>query len=150
MIRAKSTLVPTSIDEYIAASAPAARPRLKAIRRLIRAAAPEAKELISYRMPAFTQHGILIYFAAFKHHIGVFPPVSGDAKLERALEPYAGPKGNLRLPMDRPIPYTLIRRIVQLKLKQNLARASAKSSRRTRSRSKPPSRRSQKPARGRR
>jgi uncharacterized protein YdhG (YjbR/CyaY superfamily) len=120
MIKAKSTLAPTNIGEYIAAAAPAARPLLKEIRRVIRAAAPEAEELISYRMPAFKQRGILIYFAAFKHHIGVFPPVSGDAKLERALEPYAGPKGNLKFPMDRPIPYTLIRRIVQLKLKQNL------------------------------
>jgi uncharacterized protein YdhG (YjbR/CyaY superfamily) len=140
---AKSTPVPTNIDEYIAVAAPAARPLLKEIRRVIRAAAPEAKELISYRMPAFTQHGILVYFAAFKHHIGVFPPVSGDAKLEQALEPYAGPKGNLRFPMDRPIPYALIRRIVQLKLKQNLARASAKSSSRPRSGDKPPNERLQ-------
>jgi uncharacterized protein YdhG (YjbR/CyaY superfamily) len=126
---AKSTSAPTNIDQYIAAAAPAARPLLREIRRTVRAAALAAEELISYRMPAFRQFGILIYFAAFNHHIGVFPPVSGDAKLERAIEPYAGPKGNLRFPMDRPIPYALIRRIVQLKLKQNLARVSAKSAR---------------------
>jgi uncharacterized protein YdhG (YjbR/CyaY superfamily) len=101
---------------------------LNEIRRVVRAVAPKAEELMSYRMPAFRQHGILIYFAAFKHHIGVFPPVSGDARLARALEPYAGPKGNLRFPMDRPIPYALIRRIVKLRLKQNLARASARPS----------------------
>jgi uncharacterized protein YdhG (YjbR/CyaY superfamily) len=121
---------PTTITQYIAAAAPAARPFLKEIRRVVRTAAPKAEELISYRMPAFRQHGILVYFAAFKHHIGVFPPVSGDARLEQALEPYAGPKGNLRFPMDRPIPYALIRRIVKLRLKQNLARASARSSKR--------------------
>jgi uncharacterized protein YdhG (YjbR/CyaY superfamily) len=123
----RSPLVPANIDEYIAAAAPAARPLLVKIRRVARAAAPEAEEVISYRVPAFRQRGILIYFAAFKDHIGVFPPVSGDAELERALQPYAGPKGNLKFPMDRPIPYALIRRIVKLRLKQNAAPRSAKS-----------------------
>jgi uncharacterized protein YdhG (YjbR/CyaY superfamily) len=151
MTMGKGTPVPANIDEYIATTAPAARRRLEEIRRVIREAAPEAEELISYRMPAFTQGGILIYFAAFKHHIGVFPPVSGDAKLELALEPYAGPKGNLRFPMDRPFPYALIRRIVRLKLKQNLARASAMSSGRPRSGEDPSDRRLPRtPARGRR
>ena len=136
-----SPQVPSTIEQYIAASAPEARPLLKEIRRVVRAAAPEAEEVISYSMPAFRQHGILIYFAAFKHHIGVFPPVSGDAKLEEALEPYAGPKGNLRFAMDRPVPHALIRRIVRLRLKQNLARASAKSTRTSRA-SKSPARKS--------
>jgi uncharacterized protein YdhG (YjbR/CyaY superfamily) len=147
---AMSPRVPESIDEYMAAAAPVARPLLKEIRRIVHAAAPEAEEIISYRMPAFRQHGILIYFAAFKHHIGVFPPVSGDAKLEQALAPYAGPKGNLRFPIDRPIPYALIRRIVKLKLKQNLTRASAKSARQTRARKRPPNKPMQRPASGRR
>lgn len=131
---AMKSKVPASIDEYIAAAAPGARPILREIRRVVRTAAPDAEELISYRMPAFRQGGILLYFAAFKRHIGVFPPVSGDAKLERALEPYEGPKGNLRFPMDRPIPLPLIRRIVRLRLKQNLARAAAMSSSRARRR----------------
>ncbi len=129
--------VPTSIDDYIAAAAPAARPLLKEIRRVVRAAAPDAEELISYRMPAFRQQGILIYFAAFKHHVGVFPPVSGDARLEQALAPYAGPKGNLKFPMDRPLPSALIRRIVKLRLEQNLARASARSARKPASQGAP-------------
>ena len=90
-IMAKTPQLPANIDQYIAAAAPAARPFLREIRRVVRAAAPRAEELISYRMPAFRQHGILIYFAAFKRHLGVFPPVSGDAKLEKALGPYAGP-----------------------------------------------------------
>ncbi len=125
---AQASSVPTSIDEYIAAAAPTARPLLEEIRRLVRAAAPQAEELISYRMPAFRQHGILIYFAAFKQHIGVFPPVSGDTKLVQALAPYAGPKGNLKFPIERKLPSVLIRRIVKLRLEQNLARASAKPS----------------------
>ncbi len=107
---AKAPLVPTNVDEYIAVAAPAARPLLEEIRRVVRAAAPEAEELISYRMPAFRQHGILIYFAAFKQHIGVFPPVSGDARLAQALAPYAGPKGNLKFPMDGKLPSALLRR----------------------------------------
>jgi len=131
---AKAPLVPTNVDEYIAVAAPAARPLLEEIRRVVRAAAPEAEELISYRMPAFRQHGILIYFAAFKQHIGVFPPVSGDARLAQALAPYAGPKGNLKFPMDGKLPSALLRRIVKLRLAQDLARASAKPDRAPRAR----------------
>ena len=118
--------MPTNIDAYIAASAAAVRPILREMRRVIRAAAPAAEEVISYRMPAFRQRGILVYFAAFKKHIGLFPPVRGDAKLAKALAPYAGPKGNLKFPLDRPIPYTLIRRVVRLRVKQDAARARAK------------------------
>ena len=81
-------------------------------------------------MPAFREHGILVYFAAFKNHIGLFPPVSGDARLEKAIEPYAGPKGNLKLPLDRPIPYALIERIVRVRVKQDLARAGTRGKRR--------------------
>ncbi len=76
--------LPTNFEEYLAASAAAVRPILRAIRRVIRAAAPQAGELISYRMPAFKQRGILVYLAAFKSHIGLFPPVRGDAKLAKA------------------------------------------------------------------
>jgi uncharacterized protein YdhG (YjbR/CyaY superfamily) len=117
---------PKSIDEYIAASSPEVRPILERIRSTIREAAPGAQEMISYRMPAFTRNGVLVYFAAFKNHIGLFPPVSGDARLEKAISRYAGEKGNLRFPLDRPIPYRLIERIVKLRVKQNLAKAAAK------------------------
>jgi uncharacterized protein YdhG (YjbR/CyaY superfamily) len=118
------TASPTSIDEYIAASAPKVQQVLRKIRRTIGAAAPDAEEVISYRMPAFRQHGILVYFAAFKHHIGLFPPVSGDAMLEKAIAPYAGPKGNLKFPLDQPIPYALIKRIVLLRVRQDRARVA--------------------------
>jgi uncharacterized protein YdhG (YjbR/CyaY superfamily) len=119
-----------NIDEYIAASPSAVQSILKEIRRTIRTAAPGAEELISYRMPAFRWHGIVVYFAAFKHHIGLYPPVSGDARLEKALAPYAGPKGNLKFPLDRPIPYALIKRIVLLRLRQNLSRVPAREAKR--------------------
>ncbi len=120
------TATPNNIDDYILASPAAVRATLREIRRVIRAAAPEAEEVISYRMPAFRQRGILVYFAAFKSHIGLFPPVRSDAKLAKALAPYAGPKGNLKFPLDRPIPYTLIRRVVRLRVKQDSARPGAK------------------------
>ena len=118
--------VHTTIDEYIAGSAPKVRPILENIRHIIRKVAPDAKEIISYRMPAFTQGGILIYFAAFKAHIGIFPPFSGDPALEAALSPYAGPKRNLKFPLNQPIPYDLITRIVQHRLHQNEAKSKSR------------------------
>ena len=123
------TPAPNSIDEYIAASSSDVQPILKKIRMTISAAAPGAQEVISYRMPAFRLHGILVYFAAFKAHIGLYPPVSGDASLTKALSPYAGPKGNLKFPLDQPIPYALIKRVVLLRVKQDLSRAAAGSKR---------------------
>lgn len=120
---------PATIDAYIAAARIEVQPILKKIRRTIAAAAPEAKEIISYRMPAFRLHGILLYIGAFQHHIGIFPPVAGDATLAKALAPYAGPKGNLRFPLDQPIPYALITRIVRLRVKQDRARAAARQKR---------------------
>jgi uncharacterized protein YdhG (YjbR/CyaY superfamily) len=115
-----------NIDEYIAASAPEAQAILSRIRKTISAAAPEATETISYRMPAFLLGGVLVYFAAFKRHIGLYPPVKGDAELMKAVSKYAGEKGNLQFPLDQPIPYDLIERIVKLRVKQNLAKATAK------------------------
>ena len=121
---------PAIIDKYIAARPPAVRTILRKIRRTIRDAVPDAEETISYRMPAFKQNGVLVYFAAFKNHIGLFPPVKGDASLERAVKRYAGPKGNLRFPYDKPIPYGLIKRIVKFRAKRNLEKARAKRSKR--------------------
>jgi uncharacterized protein YdhG (YjbR/CyaY superfamily) len=66
-----------------------------------------------------------VYFAAFKKHIGIYPPVRGDAKLEKSISRYAGVKGNLQFPLDQPIPYGLIERIVKLRVKQNLSKARA-------------------------
>lgn len=120
---------PQTIDEYIALFPPDVREILQTIRRAIREEAPEAEETISYRMPAFRQNGILLYFAAFKKHIGLYPPVSGDAAILKAIAPYAGEKGNLQFPLDRPIPYDLIRRIARLRVQQDGAKSKAKASR---------------------
>jgi uncharacterized protein YdhG (YjbR/CyaY superfamily) len=114
---------PESIDQYIATRPAKVRAVLKRLRSTIkRAAPPETEEIISYRIPAFRLHGILVYFAAFKNHVGMFPPIRGDAKLEAAAAKYAGPKGNLRFPLEAPIPYALVARIVKLRVKQNLAK----------------------------
>ncbi len=121
-----SAMNPGNIDDYIAQFPPEIRAILQGIRLTIRRNAPEAEEIISYRMPAFRLNGILLYFVGFKNHIGMYPPVSGDARLQKALARYAGPKGNLRFPLDKPIPYDLIRRIVRLRVKQNLAKGSVK------------------------
>ena len=112
-----------NIDEYIQVFPSEIQSILQSIRTTIRKAAPEAEEIISYRMPAFKQNGILVYFAAFKKHIGLYPPVSGDTAIEKGIAPYAGPKGNLQFPLDQPIPYKLIERIVKLRLKQNQAKS---------------------------
>ena len=116
---------PKSIDEYIARYPSEVQAILQRIRQIIRAVAPDAKETISYRIPTFTLNGVLLYFAAFRNHIGLYPPVKGDARLEKAIAPYAGEKGNLRFPLDKPIPYDLIARIAKFRVKQNLAKATA-------------------------
>lgn len=114
---------PKTISAYIALFPPEVQEILEKIRSTIRSAAPAAQETISYQIPAFTQNGTLVYFAAFKKHIGFYPPVRGDARLENAVSKYAGEKGNLRFPLDQPIPYRLISRIVKLRVKQNMAKA---------------------------
>jgi uncharacterized protein YdhG (YjbR/CyaY superfamily) len=117
-------ILPESIDEYIAAFSPEVRSILQMIRNTIRNAAPDAQEAISYKMPTFKLNGALVYFAAFKNHIGLFPPVRGDARIEKAIARYRGEKGNLKFPLDQPMPYGLIERIVKLRVKQNLSRPS--------------------------
>src|SRR5271167_3909845 len=117
---------PKNIDDYISKFPADVQAILQKVRETIRQAAPEATETISYLMPAFKQHGILVYFAAWKKHIGLYPPISGDKTLEKAVARYAGPKGNLQFPLDEPIPHDLIERIVKLRVKQELAKAAAK------------------------
>jgi len=116
---------PRSIDEYIASSPPEVQAILERIRLTIRNAAPDARETISYGIPTFTMNGALVYFAAFKKHIGFYPPVKGDARLEKAIAAFAGEKGNLKFPLAQPIPYGLIERIVKLRVKQSLLKAAS-------------------------
>lgn len=113
-------------DEYIARFPEDVQTVLQKIRQTIREVAPDAKEVISYQMPAFHQQGNLVYFAAWKKHIGFYPPISAEAEFKQAVTMYEGPKGNLIFPLDQPIPYDLISKIVKLRVKENLARAAAK------------------------
>lgn len=117
---------PSTIDEYIARFPAPLQAILAEIRATIRAAAPAAKEVISYQMPAFQQEGILVYFAAWKEHIGLYPPLSAEAAFKPEVTIYEGPKGNLQFPLDQPIPYDLISKIVKFRVQENLARAAAK------------------------
>lgn len=118
---------PQNIDEYIAGFTENVQEILQKIRLTIHEAAPEAAETIKYQMPTFTLHGNLVYFAAWKKHIGFYPPVTGDEELKQALAVYEGPKGNLLFPLDQPIPYELITRLVQQRVKENLKRKARQS-----------------------
>ena len=93
---------PKDINEYIAAFSPDVQTILQKIRSTIRKALPDASERIGYQMPAFTQDGDVIYFAAFKKHIGIYPPVHGDEQLMEEIARYRGEKGNLQFPLDEP------------------------------------------------
>ncbi len=117
---------PQDIDGYISQFPADVQAILKQVRTTIRKTAPDAEETISYQMPAYKQHGMLVYFAAWKEHIGLYPPISGYPAIEKAVAKYAGPKGNLQFPLDKPIPYGLIARIVKLRVKQDAAKAAAK------------------------
>jgi uncharacterized protein YdhG (YjbR/CyaY superfamily) len=114
-----------TIDDYIAKTSPEVQGILQKIRRIVRKAAPEAEERVSYQMPAFALNGMLIYFAAFKNHIGIYPPVTGDAKFQKDAGAYRGPKGNFKFPLDGPMPYKLIEEIVRFRLKEHLERKVA-------------------------
>jgi uncharacterized protein YdhG (YjbR/CyaY superfamily) len=102
----------TQVDDWIAAAPEAHRALLETVRSLARAAVPEATECISYQMPALRLRKVFFFYATFKNHLGIYPPVRGDADLEAELAPYRGPKGNLQFPHNRPIPLPLLRRVV--------------------------------------
>ena len=112
------------LDAYIAAFPPDIRLILERIRQVAREVAPQAEERISYGMPALFQDGVLVYYAAFKKHIGLYPPVA-DAALRPLLARYAGPKGNLKFPLDEPIPYDLVGQVVAARLQDNARRREA-------------------------
>ena len=117
---------PKTIDEYIAGFPPDVQKILEKIRTTIKKAAPDAEETISYQMPAFTLNGNLVYFAGFKNHIGFYPVPTGIEKFKKELSVYKQGKGSVQFPLDKPIPYGLISKIVRFRVKENLARAKAK------------------------
>lgn len=116
---------PTTIDEYIAGYPADVQTILQKIRATIRKAAPDAEEKISYQIPTFDLHGNLVYFGAFKKHIGFYPPIR-DETLKREAAIYAGEKGNLQFPLDQAIPYALIGKIVKARVKENLEKVAGK------------------------
>ncbi len=113
---------PATVDDYIARFEPEVQSLLREVRRRVRQAAPRAREVISYSMPALKQNGILVFYAAFKNHIGFYPPIRGDATLEKAAARYAGEKGNLRFPFAEPLPYALIAALTRLRARQDAAK----------------------------
>ncbi|HWK03519.1 MAG TPA: DUF1801 domain-containing protein [Puia sp.] len=121
----KRTLA-ADIDEYIATFPKDIQQKLEAIRAMIHKTAPQAEEAIKYAMPTFVLNGNLVHFAAFKNHIGFYPAPAGISAFAKELSAYKGAKGSVRFPLDKPIPLTLISKIVKFRVKNNQERAKAK------------------------
>jgi len=117
----------TSIDEYIALFPEGIQKKLQEIRATIKTAAPGTEEKISYQMPTFAQKGILVYFAAWKDHIGFYPTSSGTQAFKHELSVYESTKGTVKFPLEKPLPLDLISRIVKFRLAENLKKAEEKS-----------------------
>jgi len=114
-----------TIDDYIASFPKHIQEILEEIRQAIREAAPDAEETISYQMPAFRLNGVLVYFAAFKNHIGFYPTSSGVAAFKAELSQYEVSKGTIRFPLGQPVPFNLIKKIVKYRVEENLDRKKA-------------------------
>lgn len=112
-----------AVDAYIAAAPSSAQPHLRRLRAIIRAEAPEAEEGISYRMPHYRHHGALMYFAAFKDHVGLYPVGNADKHL--GMKEYMTGKGTYRFPLGEPLPVTRIRELVRTRVKENESKAAA-------------------------
>src|SRR5574342_43021 len=117
---------PKNIDDYIAGFPHDVQAILKKIRTTIKKSTPDAEETIKYRMPTFTLKGNFVHFAAFKKHIGFYPTPTGIEKFKKELSVYKQGKGSVQFPLDRPMPYDLIGRIVKYRVEENLAKAAAK------------------------
>jgi uncharacterized protein YdhG (YjbR/CyaY superfamily) len=115
-----------TIDEYIADFPADIQKILQEMRAVIRAAAPNAQEKISYQMPTFFLEGNLVHFAAFKQHIGFYPAPQGIEEFKERLSVYKGAKGSVQFPLDKPMPFDLVSEIVQFRVRENLAKAEAK------------------------
>ena len=115
------------IDSYIATFPKDLQVILKQVRNAIQTSAPKAEEVISYNMPAFKYHGMLVYFAGYKNHIGFYSLPSGHAAFEKELSIFKQGKGSVQFPLDKPMPLALIKKIVKFRVKENLEKAKAKS-----------------------
>lgn len=119
-------IAPKTIDDYIAGFPEDVQLKLQKMRKTIRDAAPDAVEKISYQMPTFALEGNLVHFAAFKNHIGFYPAPRGIEAFQEELSAYQGGKGSVQFPLEQPVPYDLIRRIVVFRVKDNLEKAARK------------------------
>ena len=116
----------SNIDEYVSGFPKEVQTILEKLRATIKKAAPEAKETINYAIPTFTLEGNLVHFAAFKNHIGFYPAPSGIEAFKKELSVYEGAKGSVQFPMDKPLPLSLVTRIVKFRVKENLEKAKQK------------------------
>ena len=118
---------PNNIDDYIAGFPKEIQKRLEQIRAAIKKAAPKAEEAISYGIPAFKLNGKgLIFFAAFKNHIGIYPAPRGSDAFKKELSVYKGGKGTVQFPFDKPLPMGLINKILKFRIKENLFKTISK------------------------
>ena len=117
---------PANMDEYISGFPEDKQELLQQIQATIKKAAPQAEEVISYGMPAFKQNGMLVWFAAFKNHIGFYPAPRGIEAFKKELSAYKGAKGSVQFPLDKPLPFSLISKIVKFRMKENKKKALAK------------------------
>ncbi|MFN8312328.1 MAG: DUF1801 domain-containing protein [Cyclobacteriaceae bacterium] len=116
----------TSVDAYIKSAEPEARPFLNALRSLIKKVAPDAEEVMSYGMPAFKYHGILVYYASFKDHYSLFPTAKPLEVFAPKLTKYKTSKGTIQFPYTEKFPEKLITEIVKFKVQENLEKLTAK------------------------
>ena len=118
----------STVDEYIALAEPKVKKALKDIRKTIKTTAPKAEEVISYQIPGYKYHGMLVFFAAWKDHISLYPaPWSADS-LKKEMSAYEGSKGTIKFPIGEPMPLALIKKMVKYRVKENEARAALKRS----------------------
>jgi uncharacterized protein YdhG (YjbR/CyaY superfamily) len=117
---------PVTVDEYIARCAPEARPKLEALRAAIRELAPEAEEKIAYGMPAYSLNGPLVYYAAHKGHIGLYPLPEAIEEFRERLAPYKTAKGSVQFPLEAELPLELIRDMLRSRLKAKAVQTAPK------------------------
>ena len=114
-----------TVDEYLSTFPAPTRRILQDVRQTIKKAAPKAEEVISYNMPAFKLHGVLVYYAAYQKHIGFYPTPSAIKAFEKQLAQYQSSKGAVQFPTDEPMPLGLITKIVQFRVRENLGKEKA-------------------------
>ena len=117
-----------TVDEYIALAEPKVKKALKDIRKTIKTTAPNAEEVISYQIPGYKYHGMLVFFAGWKNHISLYPAPWGAETLKKEMSAYEGSKGTIKFTLDKPMPLTLIKKMVKYRMKENEARAALKKS----------------------